>query len=201
MSYVHVWQPATDPNEARTLLLLHGTGADEHDLLPLGRALLPGAAVLSLRGDVDEGGMARFFRRFAEGVFDLADVAFRAERLGEFVMASASTYGFDGKRVVAVGFSNGANIAGATLLVRPAAIAEAILFRAQTTILPDPLPDLAGKRVLLCSGRADTLIPTHEASELAAVLRQCGAEVDHAWADAGHRLTEDEVDLARDWLG
>ncbi|HRI45183.1 MAG TPA: alpha/beta hydrolase [Fimbriimonadaceae bacterium] len=199
MSYVHVWEPPTG-EDGRTLLLLHGTGADEHDLLPLGRALLPGAGILSPRGDVDEGGSNRFFRRFAEGVFDLGDVAFRAERLGDFVADCAHQYAFDPHRVVAVGFSNGANIAAATLFVRPHAIAEAVLFRAQVTFVPDPLPDLTGKRVLLASGRADTLIPTHEASELAAILRQCGAEVDHAWADSGHRLTEDEVDLARDWL-
>lgn len=200
MSYVHVWVPP-DSQDGRTLLLLHGTGADEHDLLPLGRALLPGAGILSPRGDVDEAGSARFFRRFAEGVFDLADVAFRAERLGDFVADCAHRYAFDPRRVVAVGFSNGANIAAATLFVRPHAIAEAVLFRAQVTFVPDPLPDLTGKRVLLASGRADSLIPTHEASELAAILRQCGADVDHAWADAGHRLTDDEVDLARDWLG
>jgi phospholipase/carboxylesterase len=191
--------PPTD-GDGRTLLLLHGTGADEHDLLPLGRALLPGAGMLSPRGDVDEGGAARFFRRFAEGVFDLADVAFRAERLADFVGDSARKYGFDPQRVVAVGFSNGANIAAAMMLVRPESITEAVLFRAQVTYVPDPLPDLTGKRVLLCSGRADTLIPTHDASELAAILGQCGAQVDHAWADAGHRLTEEEVDLARDWL-
>ena len=125
---------------AGTLLVLHGTGGDEHDLLPLGRAIAPGATLLSPRGKVLEHGKPRFFRRLAEGVFDVDDLKRRAAELGDFVGAAAAPYGFDTSRLTAVGFSNGANIASALLLLRPEVLSRAVLFRAMVPLEPDPLP-------------------------------------------------------------
>lgn len=200
MSYVHLFRPGSDPAGARTIVLLHGTGADEHDLIPLADAILPGANVLSLRGDVDENGMPRFFRRFAEGVFDLEDVALRAEKLARFVPKAAAQYGFDPSQAVAVGFSNGANIAAATLLLHPNTFNQAVLMRAMVTIRPVKTPDLSGKKVLLCSGRTDSIVPNEDVSELAEMFRTAGAEVTHAWAESGHRLAQPEIPLMADWL-
>ena len=150
-----------------TLLLLHGTGGTEHDLLPLAESLAPGAGVLSPRGKVLERGMARFFRRLAEGVFDLDDLRFRTHELAGFVDAASRHYGFDRTRVVAVGFSNGANVAASTLLLEPGVLAGAILFRAMVPIVPDPLPSLQGTPVFMSNGRTDSLIPAADAEGLA----------------------------------
>ncbi|MBX7131670.1 MAG: alpha/beta hydrolase [Fimbriimonadaceae bacterium] len=200
MSYVHLYRPATDPVEMRTLVLLHGTGADEHDLIPLARAVLPGAAILGLRGDVSENGMPRFFRRFAEGVFDLEDVAFRAQKLADFISEAAQTYAFDPAQAVAVGFSNGANIAAATMLLHPGTFGQAVLMRAMVTVRPDTIPDLSDSRILICSGKTDSIVPVEDASELADMFRSGGADVTHAWAESGHRMAEDEIPLIADWL-
>lgn len=200
MSYVHLFRPGSDPAESRTLVLLHGTGADEHDLIPLADSILPGANVLSLRGDVDENGMPRFFRRFSEGVFDLEDVAMRAGKMAKFVPEAAAQYGFDQSHSVAVGFSNGANIAAATLLLHPETFGQAVLMRAMVTIRPTQSPDLSGKRVLICSGRTDSIVPNHDVRELADMFRTAGADVTHAWAESGHRLAQNEIPLIADWL-
>lgn len=202
LGFVHRFEPARDPamHQRRTLLLLHGTGGDENDLIPLGRALLPDAALLSPRGRVLEHGMPRFFRRLAEGVFDLDDLRRRAAELARFVAKAAQVYGFDPARVYAMGFSNGANIAAAVLLLHPATLAGGALFRAMVPLEPDAAPDLTGKRVLLSEGRADPIVPVENAERLAALLRAGGADVSLVWQQAGHNLTQADVDAARAWF-
>lgn len=188
------------PHESRTLLLLHGTGGDEDDLIPLGRTLLPGAALLSPRGQVLERGMPRFFRRLSEGVFDEPDLRARTAELAEFVAWAASSYGFDPHQVTAVGFSNGANIAASLLLLTPDVLTGAILFRAMVPLVPDTRPDLRGVRVLIGSGRADPLVPAPDVERLAAMLQEGGAEVTVHWERAGHQLTPGDIDASRAWL-
>jgi predicted esterase len=199
LGFEHVYRAAAPP-DTRTLLLLHGTGGDEHDLLPLAETLAPGAGILSPRGKVLERGMPRFFRRIAEGVFDLDDLRLRTHELARFVEAAARSYGFDRAQVVAVGFSNGANIAASTLLLEPGIVERAILLRAMVPIVPDPLPSLTNTRVFMANGRSDPLIPAAEAERLAELLRQAGASVTTDWQPGGHQLTRRDVDQARAWL-
>ncbi len=194
-SFTHRFEPGGPPPH----LLLHGTGGDESDLLPLGRALSPGSALLSPRGKVLENGMPRFFRRFAEGVFDEDDVRRRAGELASFVAEAREAYGL-GAPPVAVGFSNGANIAAALLLLRPEALAGAVLLRAMVPLKAPPPADLSGKQVLLLSGAMDPIVPAADAAGLAATLGAAGAEVEHRTLPAGHGLAEADVTLARTWL-
>jgi predicted esterase len=185
---------------APTLLLLHGTGGDENDLLPLGGMLLPGSNRLSPRGNVPENGMNRFFRRLAEGVFDLEDLRFRTDRIAEFLALAAEQHGFDPARVIAVGYSNGANIAASLLLRRPVALRAAILLHAMVPFESDAPPDLSGKAIFLSAGRNDPIVPPENAARLAEILRTAGADVTLHWHDAGHSLTRDEVTAARVWV-
>src|SRR5437867_3407347 len=161
LGFVHTFQPPA-AGDAAMLLLLHGTGGHERDLVPVARMLAPAAGVLSPRGKVLERGMPRFFRRLAEGVFDLEDLRRRTIELADFVAAASAHYGFDPDRVVAVGFSNGANIAASLLLLRPETVAAAVLFRAMVPLVPDPLPNLPGTPVLLSNGRLDSLVSAEE---------------------------------------
>ena len=174
LPFVHHYQAASTP-ESPTLLLLHGTGGNEQDLLPLAPELVPGAGVLSPRGKVLENGMPRFFRRLSEGVFDLEDLRFRTTELANFIGEAASHYRFDASRTVAVGFSNGANIAGSLVLLQP--------------------------RVLVSNGRADPLVSEAETGRLVGLLKDAGAEVTLAWQDAGHHLVQEDLARAREWLG
>jgi predicted esterase len=199
LSFVHRFVPGAGP-EAPTLLLLHGTGGDESDLLGVGRALLPSAALLSPRGKVLENGMPRFFRRFAEGVFDVEDLKRRAHELADFVGEAAGAYGVDRDRVTAVGYSNGANIAAATMLLRPEVLSGAALFRAMVPLVPEQPPDLRGRRVLLAEGEADPIVARTEAERLASLLRDAGAVVTLRWTPAGHGLTQGDLEAAREWL-
>lgn len=195
-SHKHVWEQG-GPD---TLLLLHGTGGDEHDLLDLGRVLAPGASLLAPRGNVLEGAMPRFFKRLAEGVFDLADLERRTKELSAFVREAAESYSFDLDRVTAVGFSNGANIAASVLLREPGLLKRAVLFRAMVPFEPEQQPPLQGTSVYIGAGRLDPIIPQANVERLAAILRAGGAAVTLDWQPAGHGLTKSDVDSARDWL-
>jgi predicted esterase len=199
LGFVHVFR-APVVTAAPVLLLLHGTGGNEHDLVPLGEALLPDAGILSPRGKVLERGMPRFFRRLAEGVFDREDLRHRTHELARFVEAAAAKYEFDLRRMVAVGFSNGANIAASLLLLEPSALGGAVLFRAMVPLVPEPLPAIPGTPVLLSNGQMDPLVSVDESERLAALLRRAGADVTVAFQPAGHALTTGDVTLAREWL-
>jgi phospholipase/carboxylesterase len=195
LSYIHRFEKGA---AARTLLLLHGTGGDENDLVPLGRMVAPDANLLSPRGKVLENGMPRFFRRMAEGVFDEDDVRRRADELAEFVAAARTRYGVS--QPIALGYSNGANIAAAMLLLRPDVLAGAILLRAMVPLRQTPPVDLTGKPVLIASGASDPIIPTENAARLAALLQKNGAVVEHCVLPVGHELSQTDVTLARAWL-
>ena len=197
LSFQHRFVPATDPS-AVPLLLLHGTGGDEDDLLPLGRALSPGAALLSPRGQVLEGGAPRFFRRLAEGVFDEDDVVRRAGDLVNFVTVARTEYGIAAP--LAVGFSNGANIAAALILLHPGVLAGAVLLRAMVPLSAPPAGRLQGEPVLILSGRMDPIIPADNAARLATMLRQAGAAVTHEVLPAGHGLSQADLVRAKTWL-
>ena len=199
LSFAHRFVPAEGP-DAPTLLLLHGTGGDENDLLPLGRMLDEQAALLSPRGKVLENGMPRFFRRLAMGVFDQEDLVNRTHELAEFVTASASEYSFDPGRVFAVGFSNGANIAASLLLLHPDLLAGAVLLRAMAPFEPEMSPELSGSPVYLAAGRSDQMVPPENTERLAELLKAAGAEVTLDWQPGGHGIGRTEIEAARSWL-
>lgn len=199
LGFTHRFIPGEDGNQI-TLLLLHGTGANEDDLVPLGEQLAPGAAILSPRGKVSEGGAPRFFRRLAEGVFDVEDLVFRTDELAQFIESAAKHYDFDTDKLVAVGYSNGANIAGSLMLSRPGLLSAAVLLRAMVPFEPDTAPDLSGTPVFIASATADQMIPADHAEKLGGILSEAGAEVDQRWVQAGHGLTMPELDQARQWL-
>jgi predicted esterase len=193
----HRWFSGTS---GRTLLLLHGTGGDENDLIPMGQTLDPAANYLSPRGRVDENGSNRFFRRFGEGNFDQENMRQETEALAVFLASASETYGFDPKGVYAVGFSNGANIGASLLLRHPEALRGAFLIRAMVPFEPETPPALLGTRVLISSGEFDPMVPRANAERLAAILVQGGADVEHVWAPVGHNLTRQELDHGREWL-
>lgn len=197
LSHIHRFEPATATGKP-PLLLLHGTGGDEDDLLPLGRSLAPGAALLAPRGKVLEGGAPRFFRRLREGVFDEADVQRRANELADFVTEAREAYGIAAP--IAIGFSNGANIAAAVLQLRPDILAGAALLRAMVPLSDPPPVDLSGKRILMLSGAMDPMVPPDNAARLAARLHGAGAEVRHQTLPAGHGLSQTDVALTKAWL-
>ncbi|HZG75451.1 MAG TPA: alpha/beta hydrolase [Paenibacillus sp.] len=182
------------------LLLLHGTGGDEHSLLDLARTLDPGAAVLSVRGNVLENGMPRFFRRIAEGVFDEADLVFRTQELHNFLHDASLQYGFPRERVVAVGYSNGANIAGSLLFHHEDALKAAVLFHPMVPRRNVPLPRLDGLPVFIGAGKNDPLIPVRETEELQSLLEGAGAKTTVHWEPGGHQLSRAEVEAAAAWL-
>jgi predicted esterase len=197
LDFNHEFVPGTS---SRTLLLLHGTGGNEHDLLPLGRELDSTAALLSPRGKILENGMPRFFRRLAEGVFDLEDLKKRTHELADFVTAAVEQYQFAADKLVAVGYSNGANIAGSMLLLRPETFRTAILFRAMVPLVPEELPDLSSAHVWIGAGNQDPIIPPSETQRLVELLRRAGADATIRFLDASHALTNGEIEIARDWL-
>jgi phospholipase/carboxylesterase len=196
-SFIHRYEPGTDAARP-PLLLLHGTGGDESDLLPLGRLVAPGSALLSPRGKVLEQGMPRFFRRLAEGVFDQADLVRRAAELAGFIAEARTAYGLDAP--LALGFSNGANIAAAMLMLHQDALAGAVLIRAMVPLETPAAVDLAAKPVLILSGQSDPLVPAANAARLAAMLEHAGASVEHRILPSGHNLVQADVDLARSWI-
>ena len=183
-----------------TLLLLHGTGGTEDDLIPLGNELTPDASILSVRGKVLENGMPRFFRRLEEGVFDLEDLKMRTDELADFILKSSSIYDFDLKRLVAVGYSNGANIGASVLLRRPEVLAGAILFRAMVPFVPDVLPDLSKKFIILLEGMRDPIVSKQEAESLLKIFNKAHSNVTIKWQGSGHNLTQEDIDSAKKWL-
>jgi len=199
LDFVHRFVPGEDES-GPTLLILHGTGGNEEDLIPLARELAPGAAILSPRGKVSEFGAPRFFRRLAEGVFDHEDLVFRTHELADFVEAAAIEYGFDPSKVVAVGYSNGANIGASEILLHPGLLRAAVLFRAMVPFEPEVTPDLSGMPVFIVAGRQDRMIPLDNTQHLADILIEAGAAVDLRWRNVGHPLTYEEVGEAKEWL-
>jgi len=195
--FIHVFEPGTDPSRP-PLLLLHGTGGDERDLLPFGRMVAPGADLLSPRGRVLEGAMPRFFRRLAEGVFDEADLIARTHELADFIEVARRRYGLPAP--VALGFSNGANIAASLLLLRPETLAGAVLLRAMSPFATPPAVDLDGKPVLILSGALDPIIPADNAARLARTLEEAGATVEQTILPTGHGLSQADLSLSKDWL-
>ena len=195
-AFIHRFEPGAP--DGRPLLLLHGTGGDENDLIPLGKAVAPSAPLLSPRGKVLEHGMPRFFRRLAEGVFDENDVRHRADELADFVENASKRYGLAAP--IALGYSNGANVAAAMLLRQPQALFGAILLRAMVPLSSAPRSDLGDKPVLIISGAQDPIVPASNSAHLAELLRGAGAAVDHRVLPVGHRLSNEDVTLARRWL-
>lgn len=197
LHFIHRHIPATGPAR-KPLLLLHGTGADENDLVPLGQRLAPGAALLSPRGKVLENGMPRFFRRLEEGVFDREDLKVRTAELSQFAHDALSAYKLASP--IALGFSNGANIAWSLLFARPELLAGAVLMRPMLPFDPRPLPDLSGKPVLILTGAQDPIAPEEQAGLLAALLGEAGADVTYEVVPGGHGLTGYDLQLAAGWL-
>ena len=195
--FIHEFVPG---KSTRTLLLLHGTGGNERDLLPLGHELDPDASLLGPRGKVLENGMPRFFRRLAEGVFDLEDLKKRTHELADFVISAADHYKIDNRQIVAAGYSNGANIAASMLLLRPEILSAAILFRAMVPLVPKTKPNLSSKRIWIGAGSQDPIVPASNTKDLAELLRSAGADVTIRFFQSGHELTSDDVNLARKWL-
>ena len=199
-TYHHVIEPGTDP-KAPPLLLLHGTGGSEHDLLRLGRTISPGSALLSPRGDVSEGGALRFFARLAEGVFDPQEITRRTHALADFVVAASEHYKIEPARLLAVGFSNGANIGATLMLLRPEALGGGALFRPMLVLDQPAAPgSLVGRRILLTNGSTDPLVPPGDAEKLATLLRAGGADVKLELFPASHALTPQDVAAAQSWL-
>lgn len=197
-SFVHRYVPGTDTSV--TLVLLHGTGGDEDSLIPLSKAVAPDASVLAVRGKVLENGMPRFFRRFAEGVFDIDDLKFRSNELSDFVLRRSAEVGVRPESLTALGYSNGANIASATLLLRPETFRRAVLLRPVLPFRPSRVPDLSGRAILISAGLHDRLSPRASTEELAAVLRSGGAAVRTQWVEADHGLVRDELAPIKEWL-
>ncbi|WP_226673979.1 alpha/beta hydrolase [Rossellomorea aquimaris] len=183
-----------------TLLLLHGTGGDERDLLPLAAMIAPEASVLSVKGNVDENGMARFFARLREGVFDEEDLLFRTRELKEFIDESAVDYGFDRDNVVALGYSNGANIAASLMYHINKSLKGGILFHAMVPRRGVDLPELNGVPVFIGAGKRDPLIPMAETEELVKNLKSAHSSVTEFWTDGGHELRREEVEEAKRWF-
>lgn len=191
LSHIHRYVPA--PGAQRLLLLLHGTGGSEHDLLEIGAAVMPGAALLSPRGKSMDEGVPRFFRRLKEGVFDLPDLHAKTAELAEFVREAKAAYGVADLPVTALGYSNGANVAASLLLSGTGLLDSAVLFRPMVPFVPEALPQLQGVQVLLASGEVDGICRPEESVRLAGLLEQSGAVVEQYWAPVGHGLTQGDI--------
>ncbi len=189
-----------DPRTAITLLLLHGTGGDEHDMIPIGAMFGKGVNLLSPKGKVSEFDSARYFRRLAEGVFDVEDLKFRTTELRDFIVEAAATHNFDGKRVVALGYSNGANIAGSMLLMYPDVLAGMMQFRPMIPFEPSPEFTILGTPVCISSGATDFTVSPEERQHWSHILTMAGADVTTYIVDAGHNLTQTDVTNAIAWF-
>jgi len=200
LAFVHRFVPCENAAQSPTLLLLHGTGGDENALIPVACSLGFAVNVLGARGRTLENGNARFFKRLRVGVFDEDDLKTQTHALADFVADAALCYGFAAQNVIALGFSNGANIAASLLLISPQTLSGAILLRAQVPFEAQDKVDLSGKKIFLASGEYDPFVPVEDARLLAAMLRERGAHVTHEWQDAGHNLVDDDIVAMRDWL-
>jgi len=199
LNYIHTFVPApSDSSRPLTLLLLHGTGGDENSLLSLGNDLWPGAALLGLRGKVLENGMPTSFRRFTEP--GIGDVKSRVEELAQFIRAASKRYGFSPRRLIVVGYSNGANLAAGLILLHPHYVGGAILFRAMMPLVPEIIRDFSHLSILIGAARLDPLIPAGQAEQLAAIFKSGGADVTISWHKGGREIGEDEAQAARNWL-
>jgi phospholipase/carboxylesterase len=194
----HIYKQGTDA-KSPVLVLLHGTGGTENDLLPLAEVISPKSSVLSIRGNVLENGMPRYFRRLAEGVFDIEDLLFRTKELNDFLDQAAAEYGFDRRNIVAIGYSNGANIAGSLLFHYEGMLKGAILHHPMVPIRGVKLPDLSGVPIFIGAGENDPICVPQETEDLSALLKDAGANVTVHWERFGHRLTASEVDAAAVW--
>jgi len=193
-------QKIKDNNDSLTFILLHGTGGNEDDLIPVGQMLSSSASLLSPRGKVLENGMPRFFKRLAEGVFDMEDLKFRTKELADFVKDASKEYSFNLNKTIAVGFSNGANIAASLLLSYPEILKGAILFRAMVPFIPENMPDLSSKKVLLSAGKFDPIVSKSQIEGLLNILQKSGADVTLKWQQSGHNLTQKDIFDAKEWL-
>ena len=201
LGFIHKFLPApSGPSHPVTLLLLHGTGGDENDLLALGNELWTGAALLGVRGKVLENGMPRFFRRFSEGVFDVEDLKFRTEELAQFIDEAAERYHFSKKKLMVVGYSNGANIGASLILLHPHYMAAAVLFRAMVPFVPDLIRDFSHLSVFIGAGRLDPIVPSGQVEELGALFESGGADLTISWSQSGHELGGDDIRAAKIWL-
>lgn len=200
LNFIHEYLPARNAANDYSLLLLHGTGGSQYDLIPVGERLFPTAAILSPLGKVSEHGMARFFRRLSPGVFDLEDLRVRTTELAEFVKSACTEYKLNSHRVVAAGYSNGANMAASLLLQAPETLRAAVLFRPMVPFVPAKMPNLDGVNVLICGGSHDEIVAPEEATRLFELLEEARASVKLSWAEAGHGLTSQEIAGAREWL-
>jgi len=198
--FIHRFVAPAPSGPKTTLLLLHGTGGDEEDLIPLGQELLPGAALLSPRGRVLEHGMPRFFRRLGEGVFDLEDLKLQTDELARFVGGASRKYGLADSKIIAIGYSNGANIAASVLLTHPLLLSGAVLFRPMVPFRPQVVPNLKDVPVLLAAAKHDQIVRPKQTSELSQILTTAGARVSTHWHPGGHELGQDDVAAAKEWL-
>lgn len=187
-------------NKKLTLVLLHGTGGTEEDLIFLGKELEPTASILSPRGKVLENGMPRFFRRLAEGVFDIEDLKFRTHELANFIQKCSLHYKFDLNQTIAVGFSNGANIATSILLLHPEILQGAILFRAMIPLIPNPLPNLSTKKILLSAGVNDPIVSRTETEDLYRLFQKTNINIVLKWQQSSHNLVQEDISIARKWI-
>ncbi len=200
LRFQHRFVESASSGDGVTLLLLHGTGGDESDLIPLGQALAPGAALLSPRGRVLENGMPRFFRRLAEGVFDQRDLQVQTESLAQFVQTASQAYHLRADRIVAVGYSNGANIASSVMLTHPSVLAAAVLFRPMVPFVPSTPPDLKELSLFIAAGKRDAIASRQETQRLVEIFEKAGAAVATFWHNGGHELGEDDLEAAKSWV-
>ena len=200
IGFIHRFLPADDKTSAETLVVLHGTGGDENDLIGIGQAIAPGATILSPRGNVLENGAPRFFKRLAEGVFDPKEVRSRAEELASFIRAAISKYSLNSERIFAMGYSNGANIASTVMLIDPELLRGAILFRPMLVLETDGRSDLSGRGVFISAGQMDPIVPVKSVVRLVELFESSHADVTLKWQQAGHNLLPSEVREATDWL-